>query len=149
MQFATCIKVNKSYTRNAADGNRGKLIRNWDVRLNQWITDCDALIKWWLGYTLEDRGNLFRFPVWEEDFISFKDYRPILVLTQPPVYWVKVLLLGEKRHEREVAHQYPSCAKVKNIWSYISVPSNAFMVQEQVYCRTKTNVWCGDVLKWC
>jgi hypothetical protein len=24
MQFATCIKVNKSYTCNAADGNRGK-----------------------------------------------------------------------------------------------------------------------------
>jgi hypothetical protein len=46
MQFATCIKVNKMYACNAADGNRGKMIRTWDVPLNQWITDCDALTKW-------------------------------------------------------------------------------------------------------
>jgi len=141
--------VNKSYTCNAADGNRRNMIRTWNVLLHRWITDCDALTIWWLGYTLDDLRNLVRFPVWEVDFISFKASRPILVPTQPPVYWVKCLLLWVKRHGREVAHQYPSSAEVKNAWSYISVPSHAaFMVQEQVYCSTKTNVWYGNVLKW-
>jgi len=45
---------------------------------------------------------------------------------------VKDLLLAVKRRGREVAHQYPSCAEVKNAWSYISVPSHAFIVQEQL-----------------
>lgn len=145
-----CIKVNKSYTCNVADGNRGKMIRTWNFLLNQWITDCDAITIWWLGHTLDDLRNLVRFPVWEEDFVSFEASRPILVLTQPPVCWVKYLLLGVKRHGREVAHQYSSSAEVKNAWSYISVPSHfAFMVQKQVYCSTKTNVWYWNVLKWC
>jgi hypothetical protein len=73
-------------------------------------------------------------------FNLFQRLQTDSVPTQPPVYWAKDLLLGVKWHKRVVAHQYPSCVEVKNAWSYISVPSHAFMVQEQVFYCTKTKV---------
>jgi len=43
--------------------------------------------------------------------------------TQPPIQWVPgVLSLDVKRPGRESGQSYPSSAKVKNAWSYSSIP---------------------------
>jgi len=44
-----------------------------------------------------------------------------------------VLSLWVKQQEREADHSPPSCAKVKNAWSYNSIPQYAFMA----WCSVK------------
>jgi hypothetical protein len=51
-------------------------------------------------------------------FLVSKTSRPASVSTLPPVHWVPVFLLRQKRLEREVNHSPSSSAKVKNEWSY-------------------------------
>jgi hypothetical protein len=49
--------------------------------------------------------------------------RPALGPTQPPSQWVPgALSLGVKRPGHEADHSPPSCAEVKNAWSYTSTP---------------------------
>jgi hypothetical protein len=48
--------------------------------------------------------------------------------TQPPIHWVPgAVSLGVKRSGREADHSPPSSAKVKNAWSYTSIPQYVFM----------------------
>jgi hypothetical protein len=48
--------------------------------------------------------------------------------TQPPIQWEPGLFpWGVKRPGREADHSPPSSAKVKNVWSYTSIPPLLFM----------------------
>jgi hypothetical protein len=59
---------------------------------------------------------------WEFFFFTIES-RPALRPTQPPIQWVQEApSLGVKRPGREADHSPPSCAKVKNAWSYTSTP---------------------------
>jgi hypothetical protein len=54
-------------------------------------------------------------------FLSTTTSRLALGPTQPPIQW-GVHSLGVKQPGCETDHSPPSCAKVKNVWSYISPP---------------------------
>jgi len=43
-------------------------------------------------------------------------------------HWGRITLWGIKRQEREANHSLPYSAKVKNAWSYTSIPPQVFMV---------------------
>jgi hypothetical protein len=61
-------------------------------------------------------------------FLFATTFRPALGRTQPPNQWVLgALSLGVKRPGREADRSPPSSAKVKNAWSYKSIPQYAFM----------------------
>jgi hypothetical protein len=54
--------------------------------------------------------------------------RTVLGLTQPPIQWVPwAFSLEVKRPGREADHSPPTCAEVKNAWSYTSSPQYVFM----------------------
>jgi hypothetical protein len=54
--------------------------------------------------------------------------RPALWPTQPIIQWVRRgSFPGGKAEGRETAHSPPSNAKVKNAWSYTSIPQYACM----------------------
>jgi len=56
-------------------------------------------------------------------FFVYFTYVQYLVPTQPPIQRVlEALSPGVKWLESEADHSPPSCAKVKNTWSYSSTP---------------------------
>jgi hypothetical protein len=81
-----------------------------------------------LGYGLDDRGSRVRFPAGAGNFLLTTVSRTALGPTQPPIQWVTgALSLGVKRLGREADHSPPSCAEVKNAWSYTSTPQYVFV----------------------
>jgi hypothetical protein len=78
-----------------------------------------------LGYGLDDRG--FESRQRQRIFLFTTVPRLALVTTQPPIQWVPGASLGIARRGREADRLHPSSAKVKNEWSYTSVPQYAFM----------------------
>jgi len=69
------------------------------------------------------------FPSRGKRYLSTKTSRLTLGCTQLPFQWVlEVLSPGVNQPEREGGHLPTSSAKVKNGWSYTSMPINAFMM---------------------
>jgi hypothetical protein len=67
-----------------------------------------------LGYGLDDRGSMVRFPARLEIFLFTTAFRTALGPTQLPIQWVPgALPLGVKRPGREADHSPPSSAEVK------------------------------------
>jgi hypothetical protein len=58
-----------------------------------------------------------------ENFLFTTVSRRALGPTQPPIQWVPgALSLGVQQLGHEADHSPPSCAEVKNAWSYTSTP---------------------------
>jgi hypothetical protein len=93
------------------------------------IKSRDSSVGIALGYGLDDRGSRFDSKRGLGIFLFTTASRMALGPTQPPIQWVSgALSLGVKRPEREADHSLPSSAKVKNAWSYTSIPRYVFMV---------------------
>ena len=74
-----------------------------------------------LGYGIESRAVVVRFPTGTRDLIFSKAFRPPLSLTEPLIQWIpKTLSPGRKRPRRESDHLLPPSAEIKNAWSYLS-----------------------------
>jgi hypothetical protein len=77
-----------------------------------------------LGYGLDDRSSMVRFPAGAGNFsLHHRVQNGSGSPSQPPIHWVPgSLSLGVKRPGREVDLSPPSSAEVKNAWSYTSTP---------------------------
>jgi hypothetical protein len=59
-------------------------------------------------------------------FLFYLASRPALGTTQPPIQWVTgAFTLGIKQSGLEVDYSPPPSAKVKNVWSYTSIPNTS------------------------
>jgi len=68
-------------------------------------------------------------------FLILYNFHP-LEPTQPPIQWVlQVLSLGVKWPWCEADHSPPSSTKVRNVWSYTSIPPYVFMAWYSVKHR--------------
>jgi hypothetical protein len=67
----------------------------------------------WVGYWVEDRANVFGFPVWQDSFYESKTARLALGLTL--LYLTVIQEAGF-----EANHSPLFCAAIKNMWIYTS-----------------------------
>jgi hypothetical protein len=90
---------------------------------------CHAQRKLGKHCCIVTRLQVGSFPSRGKRYLSTKTSRLTLGCTQLPFQWVlEALSQGVKRPGREDDHSPTSSAKVKNGWSYTSMPINAFMM---------------------
>jgi hypothetical protein len=108
-----------------------------------------------LGYGLDDRGSMVRFPAGDGNFFSTTASRTAMGPTQPPVQWVRGgLYLGIKRPGREADHSPPSSAEVKQcVELYLYSPIRLHVVvlssaQGQLYLYLYRVFYCIRCHEW-
>jgi hypothetical protein len=78
-------------------------------------------------YRLDDRGVGVPSPGGVKNVFSSSS-RPLLGPTQTRIQWViGILSQGVKSRVHEVDSSPPTCAKVKKMWIYTSIPSYIFI----------------------
>jgi hypothetical protein len=103
-----------------------------------------------LGYGLDDRGSRVRFPVGAGNFSPHHSVQNGSG-AHPTSYsrGNKGPFLGGKAAGHEADHSLPSCAEVKDAWSYTSSPPICLhgvvlrSAQGQIYLLPRPNKLCG------
>ena len=99
---------------------------------------------WWCRYRLDSRGTTVQFPEGAGIFLSSSPSISTVGSNQHSIQWVlEALSLGVKAVQCAACHLSPSTTKLKNQWSYISMPHMLFeIVGAQLYLTFMlVNVW--------